>query len=318
MPDQRFLGIDLGGTDTKYGIVDGAGRVLRRGRWPTEAERGPEGVLVRVAAHAREMIGSDRVIAVGMGVPGPMSSRVGMVYEAPNLPGWVNVPVQKILEEALGLPVRLNNDANAAAWGEFRAGAGRGASTMILYTLGTGVGGGIIIDGELLCGPDDTAGELGHIVVNPEGPRCGCGNRGCVEAYASATAIRRRVREALAAGGKTSIEIPAGEEETFGAKPVFDAAERGDVLASEIVAEAGRMLGLAAAGMINALNPDVIAYGGAISKAGPILFDQIIGTAKANSFAKPFSRVRIVPGELGNDAGLIGAAGLAMRLAGGE
>jgi glucokinase len=318
VPDQLFLGIDLGGTDTKYGIVDARGHVLRKGRWPTEPERGPEGVLEQVARHAREMIGSDTVLAVGMGVPGPMSSRLGVIFEAPNLPGWKNVPVQQIMEKHLGLPVRLNNDANAAAWGEFRAGAGRGASTMILYTLGTGVGGGIIIDGELLCGPDDTAGELGHVVVNPAGPRCGCGNRGCLEAYASATAFRRRVREAVAAGIKTSIEIPPGEEDTIGAKPVFDAALRGDVLACEIVAEAGRMLGLAAAGMINALNPDVIAYSGGMSQAGPVLFDWIISTAKANSFAKPFSRVRIVPAELGNDAGLIGAAGLAMRSAGGE
>ena len=205
------LGIDLGGTDCKYGMVDGNGKIIRKVKHPTETRRGAEGVLELVALHSRELMGSDKVSAVGMGVPGPMSSRDGIVYEAPNLGGWVDVPVRDILEKYLGMPVVLNNDANAAAYGEFWIGAGRDVDNMILYTLGTGIGGGIVLNGELYSGPDDTAAELGHEVINFEGPLCGCGVKGCLEAYASTTAIRRMVREAIAAGRKTTIERSAAE-----------------------------------------------------------------------------------------------------------
>ena len=306
------LGIDLGGTDTKYGIVDAEGRVVRKGKWPTERELGPEGVLTLVAEHAREMIGGDDVAAVGMGVPGPMSSRLGVVFKAPNLPGWIDIPVQRILEEHLGRPVALNNDANAAAWGEYWAGAGRGSETMILFTLGTGIGGGIVINGELYVGPDDTAAEFGHVVINFDGPLCGCGVRGCVEAYASATGMKRALREALDAGVKTSLTLP-NDADSFEAKPVFDAARAGDEFATRLVADVARSLGVVAGSMINIFNPDLIVYSGAIAQAGPILFEPLVRAAQAGSFATPFNRARFVVSELGTDAGIIGAAGLALK-----
>lgn len=311
-----FLGIDLGGTDTKLGIVDESGRMVRSAKSPTHSEKGPEGVLADIAAHARDLISSgNSVKAVGMGCPGPLSSRMGVVYETPNLPGWINVPAQKILEEHLQLPVALSNDANAAAYGEWWVGAGVDVNTMILFTLGTGVGGGLVLNDELFIGPDDTAGELGHVIINFDGPLCGCGNHGCIEAYASATAIRRDVKQALAAGVKTRIQIPEGAEDDFGARVVYDAAVQGDEFAIELFQKVGYYLGIAAATVINTFNPEMIAYGGALSNAGDFIFKPLVETARKNCFETPGKRVQIVKATLGNDAGIIGAAGLAMKRA---
>lgn len=306
-----MLGIDLGGTDTKYGLVDSTGRLVAKAKFPTCAQEGFDGVIARVAAHAREFIAGRPVRAVGMGVPGPMNSEEGIVYEAPNLPGWENAPVRARLEELLGLPVVLHNDANAAAWGEFWAGAGRGCRHMVLFSLGTGVGGGLILGGQLYTGPDDTAGELGHMTIDFEGPVCNCGSRGCLEAYASATAIRRVVREALAQGVPTSIRIPRGEEETFGARLVYEAAVAGDGFARQVLYDVGKALGIAAASVINMLNPERIIYGGAMIGAGEFIFGPLRDYARARAFRRPAARARILVAELGPDAGMIGAAGLA-------
>lgn len=177
---QLILGIDLGGTDCKFGLIDAQGRVVERTKYPTEADGGPDHVIGLIASHTRELLGDRKITAIGMGVPGPMSSSEGIVYEAPNLPGWENVPVRDKLQKLLGVPVFLNNDANAAAYGEFWVGAGREVDNMILFTLGTGIGGGIILNGKLYTGPDDTAGELGHMVIKYDGPRCGCLRRACL------------------------------------------------------------------------------------------------------------------------------------------
>jgi glucokinase len=306
------LGIDLGGTDCKFGLMDETGHIVRKAKYPTRGELGPQGVLENMAENARKLMGDDVMRAVGLGVPGVMSSARGFVYEAPNLPGWVNVPVGAMLSQALGLSVAVNNDANAAAYGEFWAGAGRAVETMIMFTLGTGVGGGIILDGKLYTGPDDTAAELGHMCVKYDGPRCGCGAFGCLEALASATAVRRMVMEALAAGRSTRIEIPDNELE-LGAKAVADAAMAGDLLAREIFDTVGQALGAAVGTVINIFNPDMIVFGGAMANAGELIFDPVRREARAHSFAKPFSRVQIVRADLGEDAGIVGAAGLALK-----
>jgi glucokinase len=235
------------------------------------------------------------------------------VYETPNLTGWKNVQAQRILQEKLQLPVHLINDANAAAYGEWWVGAGREVDTMILYTLGTGVGGGIVINDELYTGPDDTAAELGHMIINFEGPKCACGNHGCIEAYAGATAIRREVKKAFEEGVQTKIQIPEGAEDDFGARVVYDAAMEGDQFAIDLFARMGHYLGIAAAAMINALNPEMICYGGGLSSAGDLIFEPLRKTALANSFETPGRRAKIVHAILGNDAGIIGAAALAMK-----
>jgi glucokinase len=315
-----MLGIDLGGTDCKIGLVDRTGRILAKGKFPTRSEMGPDGVLKNIAEEAKRFLEEEGAFArpggVGMGVPGPMSSRHGIVYEAPNLPGWRNVAVASVVSQHLGWPVVLCNDANAAAWGEFWGASSHrdvGVSSMIFYTLGTGVGGGIILNGQLLEGPDDTAGELGHMVIDirPNAPQCGCGNRGCLEAIASATAVKRRVLEQQSRGDLGLIQIPADGK--IGARTVFEAAERGCNVAKAIFHEVGEALGVAIANMINALNPELVVLGGAMSGAGHHILDPLRARAKANSFAKPFSRVRIEVARLGADAGLVGAAGMAFR-----
>ncbi len=308
-----MLGIDLGGTDTKFGLVDRCGQVVAKAKFPTLAHLGFEEVIKRVAEHARKVIGTQKVQGVGMGVPGPMNSAQGIVYEAPNLPGWENVPVRDRLQELLGLPVVLHNDANAAAYGEYWAGAGQGCRNMVLFSLGTGVGGGLIIDGKLYTGPDDTAGELGHITIDYNGRPCNCGSRGCLEAYASATAIRRIVREALADGVTTSLRIPPGEEETFGARIVYEAALAGDEFARRVLHDVGVALGVAAASVINMLNPERIIYSGAMIGAGEFIFAPLRENARARAFRRPGARAEILLAKLGPDAGLIGAAGLAWQ-----
>lgn len=320
-PPKTMLGIDLGGTDCKIGLIGSSGQVLAQGKFPTQSHLGPDGVLENIARQARAFLTNDCGFhplpqAVGMGVPGPMSSRHGIVYEAPNLPGWVNIPVAEKVSSHLKLPVFLSNDANAAAWGEYWGGAAArnpGLTSMIFYTLGTGVGGGIILNGQLLEGPDDTAGELGHMVIDtrPDAPLCGCGNRGCLEALASATAVRRRVLELQKAGEVGLMEIPESGE--FGARVVFDAAEKGCIVAKGVFREVGTALGVAIANMINALNPELILLGGAMAGAGRHVLDPLLTTAQANSFAKPFQRVRIEQAQLGADAGIVGAAGMAFR-----
>lgn len=307
-----ILGIDIGGTDCKYGVVDRQGNVLFKSKEPTRVDLGPEKVIDLIAAHAKEIATKHEFGCVGVGVPGPMSSRLGVVFESPNL-GWVNVPVRDMLAQRLGRTVAVNNDANAAAYGEFWAGAGKGAMNMILFTLGTGVGGGIIVNGKLYGGPDDTAGELGHMIINFEGPPCNCGARGCLEAYASATAIKRMVREALAAGRVTSIPISTDPEAELGAKEVYEAAAAGDALAQEIVDLVAYTLGVGAANIINTFNPDLILYGGAMANAGEVIFGPLRETAKKLAFDKPFQRARIEKAALGADAGIIGAAGLALH-----
>lgn len=306
-----MLGIDLGGTDTKFGLVDSSGRLLAKAKFPTCAHLGFEAVIEQVAQNAQEVIAHQKVLGVGMGVPGPMNSAEGIVYEAPNLPGWENVPVRDRLQQLLGLPVVLHNDANAAAFGEFWAGAGQGCRNMVLFSLGTGVGGGLIIDGKLYTGPDDTAGELGHMTIDYNGRPCNCGSRGCLEAYASATAIRRIVREGLEAGVTTSLRIPAGEEETFGARIVYEAALNGDEFARRVLHDVGMALGVAAASVINVLNPERIIYSGALIGAGEFIFGPLRQYARARAFRRPAARAEILIAQLGADAGIIGAAGLA-------
>lgn len=312
------LGIDLGGTDCKFALVNEAGQIVKRAKHPTRAELGPEGVISGIAAHANDLMRGQNVVALGMGVPGPMSSLEGIVWEAPNLPGWINTPVRDILQGHLEnrIPVVLNNDANAAAYGEFWAGAGRDLSiqNMILFTLGTGVGGGIIINNELYTGHDDTAGELGHMIINSQGPQCNCGGYGCLEVYAGAAAVRRMVREALAAGMEMKVQFPEkGADDAFGAKLVYDAAVLGCTTSIDILRTVGFSLGVGAASCINIFNPDMILYSGAMINAGDYIFGPLKEVAEKWPFKKPASRVKIGIAELGSDAGVIGAAGLALK-----
>ncbi len=312
----HIIGVDLGGTNLRCALVEEKSlRVVCRYETPTQASEGPDAIIRRLAEAVSAImkqagISGDQVAAVGIGAPGPLDGERGIVLSAPNLPGWSNVPLAEKLQNLCGMRVVLENDANAAGWGEFVAGAGRGCRNMVLMTLGTGVGGAVIIDGRLLTGPDWTAGEIGHVVIVDGGRKCNCGSRGCLEAYASATATVARFVEALKFGWQSSLSgRPAN---SINCADIFAAAAAGDNLAVHIVHETGRYLGLMAANLANLLNSERCIFSGGMIKAGDILFDAIRAECGQRAFAAPAARLQILPAELGEDAGLIGAAARAL------
>jgi glucokinase len=305
-----LVGVDLGGTLIRAAVATGPvthGAPLRR---PTPAGEGPGTVLDVVAATVLEAVGGEVPAGVAMGVPGPLDPRSGIVYAAPNLHGWDGLEAGPLLAERLGCPVVLQNDANLAGFAEWTVGAGRGSRDFVFITVSTGVGGGLILDGELHTGVAGTAGELGHVPVDPDGPRCGQGHPGCLEGVASGTAIAARARAALAAGEPSSL---AGTGEALDAHAVELAAEAGDRLACRLLADAGRALGRAIGGFVNVLSPEVVAVGGGLLGAGELLFGPLRAALPEIAFAVPLARCRVVPAALGTDAGLVGAAAWAMR-----
>jgi len=312
--DRHYIGIDLGGTNLRVAVVGRDKRVRGRHEAPTLAQEGPLAVVERLAQGVRAAAASaavplEDVAAVGIGAPGPLDAARGVVIEAPNLPGWIDFPVARRLREATGLEVYLENDANVAGYGEFWAGAGQGARTMVLLTLGTGIGGALIVDGRLHAGPDGTAGEIGHLCVADGGRRCACGRQGCLEAYASAPSTVARFREAARLGWPTRLDA----REDLSCAAIFGAAAEGDDLARHIVAETGRYLGIMAGCMANLLNPDRCVFYGGMTRAGELLMAPIREACERQSFRTPFARMRILTAALGEDAGLLGAAACAME-----
>ncbi len=306
------IGMDLGGTTLPCAVLDDKHNIVARHEVDTLRHEGQDAVINRMAQCILDVVAkaglrTEQIMAAGVGAPGPLDGRKGIIIEAPNLK-WYNVPLAAILSEKTGVKIVLENDANAAGWGEYWAGAGRGCSNMAMMTLGTGVGGAIVIDGKLLHGPDYTAGELGHVVVMAGGRECGCGGQGCLEAYASATATVSRFEEALKFGWNSSLK----GKENISCADIFKAALNGDSLSEHIVAETGRYLGMAAATLANLLNPERLVISGGMIKAGAILFDAIRQTCKEQAFDTPAARMEIVPAELGENAGVIGAAGCAL------
>jgi glucokinase len=313
-----LIGVDFGGTNIVTAVVDTHGAIVAKTKIAAEIPRGVAQVVANITqsmrdATARADVALDNVIAIGLGSPGPLNSREGIVINPPNLNGWNNVPLRRMIEDEFRLPVVLDNDANAAAFGEFWAGAGKDVNTLVCFTLGTGVGGGIIIDGKLLRGPDDTGGELGHCTIDYDGYPCKCGNRGCLETYVSATAIVRRMRDAIECGEKTIIfELVDGHLDRLTSKLVHTALLKGDALAARIMHETGVFLGIGIANAVNALNPDMIVICGGVIEAGEHLFAPAREEVKKRAFEGPARRAQIVPAVLGDDAGCIGAAGIAL------
>ena len=313
------VGVDLGGTNIVSVVADRDGSVRSKDKRGTEVVNGPEHVLARIAdsvtkvVQTAELHPSD-IAAVGIGSPGPLNSKEGVVLNPPNLTGWSNVPVKELMQEKFRLDVFLDNDANAAAYGEWWAGAGKGTSNLVCITLGTGVGGGIIIGGELHRGASDCAGEIGHSTIHLNGPVCKCGNRGCLETYVSATAIARRAREQAAAGRETIMTwMVNGNLNDITARKVFEAVQEDDALACEVMADTGRYLGAGLANVVNILNPEIIVISGGVIDAGDYIFEPARRELAKRAFPSAVSAVRIVPAELGDDAGAVGAAGIALN-----
>ena len=316
-----LIGVDLGGTFIKTAIVTGAGEMLYKVEVPSEKEKGPDGVISNIGKSIHSVmkekgIKPDQVEAIGIGSPGPLDTERGYVHRAINLPGWLNIPLRDRVEEILGIRANLENDANAAAYGEYWRGAGRGASIMLAYTLGTGVGGGVIINGKLIRGVNDTAGELGHMTIVPDGDLCPCGNRGCVESYASATSLVRRTRQKLERGSQSILLEWMEKGEPLTAKLIDEAHRSGDSFAREVLEEVGYYLALGVSNTVNALNPDVVVIGGGMMKAGEVILEPLKQEVKRRIFPELWDGLKIIPAKLGNDAGVIGAAGLILERAG--
>ena len=318
-PDRTMaVGVDLGGTKIQAVVLDDVGGVVRRHRRSTDASRGADAVIDDVVACIRDACLPDLsgfVVAVGIGVAGQVDRATGTVRYAPNL-GWRDVPLVAHLEERLAQPVAVLNDVQAAAYGEYRFGSGRGVGDLVCLFVGTGVGGGVIAHGELLRGCTGSAAELGHMTIDRDGPVCRCANRGCLEAFAGGWAIAVRAREAARADGPAGATLKAlagGDLECITAETVADAARGGDPLARRIVAEAGEALGIGAASIVNAFNPCAVILGGGVIDGFPQFVEAVRAGIAQRALSWPGASVSVVTAALGSDAGGIGAAEWARR-----
>ncbi|GGG05185.1 ROK family glucokinase [Paenibacillus abyssi] len=312
MSEKIYVGADIGGTTIKVGICNVEGVLIQTYEGPTGVEVGTDEIINNIAKYARHIVEEspyawEQVAGVGIGIAGFLDIPNGFVKHSVNL-GLRNVKLRDILEEKLQKEVRINNDANVAALGEAWGGAGKGVPNCVCYTLGTGVGGGIIINGKIIEGFSGMAGELGHMQIVPdlEAIQCGCGKMGCLETVSSATGIIRMAKDAVARGDRTSLSLV----EDIMAKDVVDAAKAGDEVAIRIVNRAAFYLGKSLAAVAIVLNPQRFIIGGGVSKAGDFLFDQIREVFQKLTPDIAQEGVEIVPAELGNNAGVVGAAGL--------
>jgi len=332
------IGVDLGGTNLRIAAVDDQGRLMEKVTLGTKTVLGRDHVLNEMCEAIRSASdkykGSGKLLGVGIGVPGIIDMQTGMMRDSPNLPGWSDYPVRNEIEKRLGAPVILENDANAAAFGEKWLGAGRHVGDMAMLTLGTGVGGGLVLNGKIWHGMTGMAGEFGHMTVDPEGQLCGCGNQGCLEQYASATAIMRMAREVMATGDAPGLAKAAGADPEFSAREIYNLAIQGDEQARRIFRRVGRALGIALATMVNGLNLEMYVIGGGVCSAweafSPTIFEELrrramvyAATAPADPLHMPSGASgQVEPGTgyttiitralLGSDAGLFGAARLPM------
>ncbi|HZD92922.1 MAG TPA: ROK family protein [Candidatus Sulfotelmatobacter sp.] len=318
------IGVDLGGTNLRIAAVEDTGRFLQSLSTTTEVGQGRDFVIEEMSAAIRELARqfgpTHKLIGIGVGIPGIIDLASGTLHSAANLPGWSNYPVRRDLENRLGVPVLLENDANCAALGEKWLGAGADVKDLCMITLGTGVGGGFVIDGKPWHGMIGMAGEVGHMTVFPEGRSCACGNSGCLEQYASATAIRRMAIEAIEEGRAADLARCMKSDPEFSSQSVFQCAVDGDPVAREIFANAGRALGIALGNLINAFNFPLYVVGGGMSRAwevfAPALFSElrkrsIVFRAGESDSARQKGTM-VAPAKLAGDAGLAGAAYLPM------
>jgi glucokinase len=312
-----IIGVDLGGTFVKTAIVSTEKKIIAKASRPSDADGGPVAVMDAMEASVRDLLaenglGMESVLAAGFGAPGPMNWQTGIVYSPPNLPGWKNVPLAAEMTKRMGMPCYVDNDANVACYGEYWLGAGQGAESVVVFTLGTGVGGGIVVFGRLLRGIDGTAAELGHLKVMREGRMCGCGSKGCLEAYASVTGMVRTATEKWAEADTILKTMTGGDPEKLDGKIIYEAAAAGDAYAKWVFDETATWIGLGAASMVNMLNPERIILCGGMIAAGDMLFGKVREVVKANAFEVPVKRCEILPAGLGGDSGVIGCAGCAL------
>jgi glucokinase len=316
------IGVDLGGTNIVVGVlpIDGGdGHVLALKNEPTDAERGAKFVVDKIVLLIEEaraevvaQFGGTRAdfAGIGIGAPGPLNRATGTVIQSPNL-GWRNFPLRDLISNAVNLPAVLDNDANCATYGEWWLGAGRNVDNLIGLTLGTGIGGGIVLNGEIFHGVSDAAGEIGHMTIEANGRKCPCGNYGCLEAYASGPAIARRAIEGLEAGAESLLSDLVGDRiETITAATVYEAVINGDPYANEVMRETAKFLGAGVANVINIFNPDMIVISGGVTKAGDHLFVPLRSEVRRRAFKSALDACQLTAAQLPGTAGVIGAAGV--------
>jgi glucokinase len=309
------IGLDIGGTKISGGVIDDCGAILAKGRRDTPA-LDPAAIIHEAASLTRELSLEHKIDAVGVACAAFIDRAGSTVYFSPNL-AWRDEPLQERLEAALGLPVTIENDANAAAWGEFRFGAAAEATNMVMVTVGTGIGGGIVVDGVLMHGAFGVAAELGHMRVVPGGVRCGCGNRGCWEMYASGTALVREARDLVISGSPLAarlVELCGGDPSALSGPDVTWAAVEGDPAAVELLADLGVWIGEGVASVAAILDPELVVLGGGVSEAGALLLDPALAAFRRQLTGRGHRpEARFALAKLGNNAGMIGAADLAAR-----
>ena len=322
----HFIGIDLGGTNLRAAIADtDTGQIFHQRKWPTLAAEGQEAVIQRIVRLIRELTQANgtsgaAITGVGIGVPGTPDIETGVIQFLPNLPGkWLNVPLQTIVEDQVGLPVALINDVRAITLGEWTFGAGRGADTIVCLAIGTGIGGGVVVNGQFHLGLGGTAGEFGHHVVEVDGLPCGCGGKGCLELYASGPAIAAMGVKEVMHGHTTRIgELVEHDLNRIDAGVIVRAAKEGDPVAQGILQRAGMYLGIAVGNILGVISPQRVIFAGGVSRAGDLLLRPIVQTVNERVHVIPLRKVEFVLAELGINGGLVGAALWAKRRCDGQ
>ena len=310
-----ILSVDLGGTQIRAALCDPSGQVFKRAARATKAQEGLEAVLARInltIAEAAEGVAEESIAGIGIGAPGPLDPMTGTILAAPNLPGWTNVPLRNLVSAHFGKRTFLGNDANLAGLAEATYGAARGVSDVVYLTISTGIGSGIIVDGRLLLGSRGLAAEAGHTIIDPDGPKCGCGNNGCIESFASGPAITRDVVSRLKAGKSSKLtKLSGGDLSKVDTRMINEAAQAGDKLAANAFRRAGSYLGLGIVNLLLLFNPRMVVLGGSVTKAGPLLFDPMWEVIRARAMPPYLEGLAIVPAALSDDVGLLGALALA-------
>ena len=307
------IGLDLGGTFIKIGLVDEGGKVLAQDRLPTYAQEGKDKILAQMTEGINSILkhcSKGEIIGIGIGSPG-LVDREGRVFQAPNLPGWDGLHLRKIFEDKFSLRVRVENDVNTITSGEYKFGAGKGYHTLICITLGTGLGGGMVIGDKLYRGAEYSACEIGHIPICYDGPVCNCGNIGCIERYVGNAYIAQMAKEEIQKGKSSRIkEFVKGNLDEITPRIIHQAYQEGDELAREIWLKVGMYLGTMFSGLVNLLNPELIIIGGGVANVGDILFDTIKKEIDKRCFSLLAKEVKVVPAQLGDEAGILSAASL--------
>jgi len=311
-----FVGIDVGGTNVKIGLFDSKLKMICKTSITTEADMGPEVVINNMAQAVKELLAEagfslQDIVAVGIGTPGPAKYSEGIIIRSTNMPKFKNTPICKMLNERLGAPVVFDNDANVACWGEYVVGAGKGVKDIVFFTLGTGIGGGIVSNGELVHGCDENGAELGHMIIYPDGRSCNCGQKGCVEAYASADSTARRATEAIEAGAESSLKKVLDEKGKITSKDIYQHLAKGDKLAKEITDGTAEALAITCINMLHTTEPKRIIFTGGMIAAGDVLLNRIKEFFDKHIWTLKKETVEICFATLGEDTGIIGAAALA-------